>query len=135
MSGQPLFALLLISGDDLLRDPVDVGEQCRGDLLQHGEPQLFGHVDLLQLREDQLAHATLAQPVSTNQGIDRAAVLGKSAGMLYCGGGSLGMLHRDPAAQRLQNGRDVTFGSGVEQFGQGVVTQLLDLAAHQICDG
>ena len=98
------------------------------------ESDLLRHVDRLQLSKHHLGHVTLTQPVGADQSIDRLAVLREPASVLERRRGRPNVIHRDPAPQRLQERRDIGFGSRIEQFGQCIVTQILDLVADQLCD-
>ena len=114
---QPTFALFLVDGDDLLRDPVDVLEEGgrdrsrvrRGGWRARYRPRAPS-------RNTRSFMRPLTKPISAHERINRYAVLGEPARILQCRGRRLNSLDGDVVAQRVQNGVHVALDAGAEQL-------------------
>jgi hypothetical protein len=133
---QPSFALVLVDGDDLLRDPVDVLEERGGYRFQRGEAGGGRDIGLAQGLEHEVVQLALAQPIGPDQGVDRHAVLGQPAGILQRRSRRLDSFHRDVVTQRVQQGVDISLDAGAQQFdGAGIAAQFGDRLLKGTTDG
>ena len=113
---QPAFSFVLVDGDHLLRDPVDVLEQRPADRLQHVEARRWRHIGRAHFTHNELVHPPLTQPVGADKRVDRNTVLRQPPRILDCRHRRLDSLHRDVVSQRVQKGLDVRLDARVEQL-------------------